>query len=78
MKQGVPQGGVLSPILFNLYMSKMPQQQGNIKLVSYADDSKVLNYSIDILDICEEINPNLDTLDAWFKSRNLFISPAKS
>lgn len=24
MKQGVPQGGVISPTLFNLYMSKMP------------------------------------------------------
>ena len=78
MKQGVPQGGVLSPILFNLYMSKMPQPPANIKLVSYADDSNVLSSGIDIKDICKEINPYLATLDTWFKSRNLFISPAKS
>ena len=78
MKQGVPQDGVLSPILFNLYMSKMPQPPANIKLVSYADDSNVLSSGIDIQDICKEINPYLATLDTWFKSRNLFISPAKS
>ena len=78
MKQGVPQGGVLSPILFNLYMSKMPLPPGNIRLVSYADDSNVLNSGIEIPEVCEEINIYLDTLDNWFKSRNLFISPSKS
>ena len=78
MKQGVPQGGVLSPILFNLYMSKMPLPPGNIKLVSYADDSNVLNSGTNIPAVCSEINIYLDTLDTWFKSRNLFISPAKS
>ncbi len=56
----------------------MSQPQGNIKLVSYADDSNVLNSSIGIPAICSEINPYLDTLDAWFKRRNVFISPAKS
>ena len=78
MKQGVPQGGVLSPILFNLYMSKMPLPPGNIRLVSYADDSNVLNSGTDIPAVCLEINAYLNTLDTWFKSRNLFISPSKS
>ena len=78
MKQGVPQGGVLSPTLFNLYMSKMPQPPGNIKLVTYADDSNTLNSGTNINKICEDLNVYLDTLDTWFKSRNLFISPAKS
>lgn len=78
MKQGVPQGGVLSPILFNLYMSKMPAPPGTIKLVSYADDSNVLNSGPHLEPICEELNIYLNTLDEWFKKRNLFISPAKS
>ena len=78
VKQGVPQGGVLSPVLFNLYMSSMPTPPGNIKLVSYADDSNILNSGPVIDTVVKEINQYLDTLDTWFKSRNLFISPAKS
>ena len=78
MKQGVPQGGVLSPILFNLYMSKMPSPPGNIRLVSYADDGNILNSGTLIEPVVQEINSYLSTLNTWFKSRNLFISPSKS
>ena len=78
VRQGVPQGGVLSPVLFNLYMSSMPAPPGNIKLVSYADDSNILNSGTKIDVIVDEVNSYLNTLDAWFKSRNLFISPSKS
>jgi hypothetical protein len=78
VRQGVPQGGVLSPVLFNLYMSHMPAPPGNIKLVSYADDSNILNSGPKIHTIVEEVNVYLNTLDNWFKRRNLFISPSKS
>ncbi len=78
VKQGVPQGGVLSPILFNLYMSRMPSPPGNIKLVTYADDSNVLNSGPKFDPIVRELNSYLATLNEWFKSRNLFISPSKS
>ena len=78
MKQGVPQGGVLSPTLFNLYMSKMPPPPNNIRLVTYADDSNVLNSGTIVEDIYPDLNAYLDVLDKWFKSRNLFISPSKS
>ncbi len=78
MKQGVPQGGVLSPVLFNLYMASMPQPPGNIKLVTYADDSNILNSGPVVEPIVKDLNSYLNVLDTWFKSRNLFISPAKS
>ena len=78
VKQGVPQGGVLSPILFNLYMASMPSPPGNIKLVSYADDGNLLNSGPKTKPLVEELNSYLSTLNEWFISRNLFISPSKS
>ena len=78
MNQGVPQGGVLSPTLFNLYMAKMPSPPGNIKVETYADDTTALNSGVDIDKICTELNIYLDTLKTWFSSRNLGISPTKS
>ena len=78
MLQGVPQGGVLSPILFNLYMAKMPQPAGDILLVTYADDTTVNKSGPKHEPICKELNAYLDVLDKWFKERNLFISPTKS
>ena len=78
MRQGVPQGGVLSPVLFNLYMAKMPQPPPGTELGTYADDTTVSRSGPVIKPICTEINKFLNTLDNWFKTRNLFISPSKS
>ena len=78
MRQGVPQGGVLSPVLFNLYMAKLPLPPRGIKLVTYADDSTVLGSGRHTDPVCTEINNYLDVINNWFKSRNLFISPSKS
>ena len=78
MRQGVPQGGVLSPTLFNLYMSKMPTPPPNIKLVTYADDSTILSSGKKLNELCTNLNEYLDTLNEWFTSRNLGISAPKS
>ena len=78
VRQGVPQGGVLSPLLFNLYMSSLPTPPGNIRIVSYADDCQVLNSGRYIDETCHEINPYLDQLTNWFKERSLEISAEKS
>lgn len=42
MNQGVSQGGLLSPILFNLYTGKMQAPPPKSTLVSYADDWSLL------------------------------------
>ena len=69
---------VLSPILFNLYMSSIPLPPEHILLVTYADDSNILSSGPLIEPIVKDINVYLSVLNNWFKSRNLFISPSKS
>lgn len=78
MKQGVPQGGILSPILFNYYLSCMPDPPNGITLVSYADDCTLLCTHPDIQTACELLNTYLTQLHGWLQSRQLELSAEKS
>ena len=59
LKTGVPQGGVLSPVLFNIYMSDIPNPPENIYLYSYADDITTLSFHHDIQTAQAATTPNL-------------------
>ena len=37
-KTGVPQGGILSPTLFNIYTADIPPPRGAVQVMAYADD----------------------------------------
>ena len=78
MRQGVPQGGVLSPALFNLYMSKLPSPPPSVSLVSYADDITIMSSAVEPGTACNNINQYQTELHAWLEERNLRLSEPKS
>ena len=78
VKQGVPQGGVLSPLLFNFYLSKLPAPPQGVDVISYADDCTIMATGHNVDDLCGLVNGYLSEIHNFFTSRNLSLSPAKS
>ena len=60
----VPQGSILGPLLFLIYINNMPQAVDS-KVLSYADDNCLLFQHEDIKTIEEHLNRDFSTLVDW-------------
>ena len=78
VSSGVPQGSVLGPILFLLYINDMPSYLlQNSSLMLFADDSKlyrVINNNSDIISLQED----LTNLHRWSIDSSMTFNTTKS
>jgi len=72
-----PQGSILGPTLFNIYISDIPQTTcTNIAL--FADDTTIFTESRNIEAIIEKLQNHLNILSFWCKNWKISINPTKS
>lgn len=79
--KGVPQGSILSPLLFNIYVSKIHNYVSkNCKIVQFADDIAILisGPSSQIIELSRKLKTPLINLSNFFNSKGLNISTEKS
>ena len=64
---GVPQGSVLAPLLFILYINDLRLESNKIKLLKFADDTKLYSEVSSTEDVFA-LQSKLDELGNWFKT----------
>lgn len=78
ISNGVPQGSVLGPLLFNVYINDLVHIDSVAKFVIYADDSTILIPGSDSISITRKCNEILSKLQTWSRSHFLRINPLKT
>ena len=75
---GVPQGSILGPTLFLIYINDLCNASKILKFVLFADDTNVFYTDNNISSMCEIIAVELENLNKWFKANKLSLNVSKT
>ncbi len=77
---GVPQGSILGPILFSVYVNDIAEYITESTLVQYADDTQFLHYGYleNIYNIIKKAEITLVTAKEYFLKNGFMINPSKT
>jgi len=74
---GVPQGSILSPMLFNVYTYDIPKvPRGELAL--YADDTTIFAKSMNLTQLVKYLQEGLDLYSNWARDWGISVNPSKS
>ena len=78
IKCGVPQGSILGPLFFLLYINDLPQCLDKTKPRLFADDTNLTVSGDSITDLETAVNSDLEKLRKWLIANKLSLNVAKT
>lgn len=76
-EQGIPQGSVLSPLLFILYANDLPKLP-NVVLAQFADDTALMTSSRQLDSAINRLQHQLNILELWAADNKIKINAQKT
>ena len=78
MSHGVPQGSVLGPLLFLIYINDLHNAIKYSKTRHFADDTNLLLANSSMKKIKKQLNIDLKILTAWLKANKISLNASKT
>ena len=77
IKRGVPQGSILGPLLFTIYVNDLPLVV-NSKIKQYADDTTLYCAANDNVELSYNLNADLMKIEDWIENNGLRLNVFKT
>ena len=75
---GVPQGSVLGPLLFLIFINDIPNSSQKLKFYIFADDTNMLYADKNLKSLEATVNKELQNVCEWLHANKLTINAKKS
>ena len=79
VKHGVPQGSVLGPLMFLIYINDLPKTINKIATsVVFADDTSIIMTNNNKIDFTNALQQTIIEMSSWFRSNLLTLNYDKT